>query len=232
MKKIINLITNLFNGDYHGYLGKITDKVRFLKLIFISSKINRKKEIKKKLFIDLGANIGQAYELFSYFFDTYDFILIEPNNECIKHLEKLKIKKNSIKKIINKAASINDGHTDLYLNDMLLNHQGASIQEFHNKEMLSNNIVTKKVQTFNFVKFFIEHSKKYDSIILKIDIEGSEYTILEELIKLEAFKKIEYLFVEFHSYLYINNEKSQFYKQKEKKLINFFKKNNIGYLLL
>lgn len=45
---------------------------------------------KKRLFLDVGSNIGQGVEHFSQFYpmDIYDYVLFEPNPHCLKILKK------------------------------------------------------------------------------------------------------------------------------------------------
>lgn len=51
------------------------------------------------------------------------------------------------------------------------------------------------VNTFNVIELIRQQS---GNIILKLDIEGSEYDILDELIATQLYTKIDKLYVEFH----------------------------------
>ena len=64
-----------------------------IKVWFISRQII--KSGKTFLFIDCGSNLGQGFKFFRKYFtlDIFDYILIEPNPNCIKELKKLTNKK-------------------------------------------------------------------------------------------------------------------------------------------
>ena len=58
---------------------------------------------------------------------------------------------------------------------------------------------TREVECFDFDKFI---SRLDGEIIVKMDIEGAEFPILEKLIKTGNINKITRLYVEFHNYRY------------------------------
>ncbi len=54
------------------------------------------------------------------------------------------------------------------------------------------------VNTINFSKYIIDNFNKDDEIVLKMDIEGKEYDVLEHMIKTKAIKYIKHLYCEWH----------------------------------
>ena len=70
-----------------------------------------------------------------------------------------------------------------------------------------NKRVRPLVSTINFSKFLLRKKEKYDVIIVKMDIESSEYTVLPFIIEDESINSIDYLFVEFHSEFFDSHEK-------------------------
>lgn len=66
------------------------------------------------------------------------------------------------------------------------------------------------------LKNIFEKNKSLDKFILKVDIEGSEFSIIEEILTLS--KNIEMLIIEFHEL----NLKEKEFNYNMKKLINFF----------
>ena len=56
---------------------------------------------------------------------------------------------------------------------------------------------------------FIETFSKKDNIVLKLDIEGAEYDILEDFIQHNTLDYINHLYVEFHSEMFINGNEFQ-----------------------
>jgi FkbM family methyltransferase len=179
---------------------------------------------KKKVFIDCGSNIGQGYDFFSKWFDidNYDHILIEPNPYCIKILKNKLQKISNRIEILSKAADIENGEKKFY--GLVEDGRGAlseggSIVDFHNSAMYKPNeeeaIV---VQTFDFSQFITDMKNKYERIVVKMDIEGAEYDILNKMIENESAKFISILFVEFHSD-YMSGVLKNKFKKEEIRLI-------------
>ena len=177
---------------------------------------------KKRIFIDLGANIGQAYKFFIDIYpnEHYDYILVEPNKFCVDKLKLLV--DNSNVTILQSAAWINKEQKLFY-----------GVAESGNNTSLGASIITNHktgsyhlqkeaavlVETFDFSKFLLEKSMIYDEIIVKMDVESSEYDILEKLINDKNIKLIDRLFVEFHSNWMKESKVKDTYILREKKLI-------------
>ena len=64
------------------------------------------------------------------------------------------------------------------------------------------------------------------NIVLKLDVESSEYDILESLIKRKIIFKLNKIYCEFHS-IYMNQNLKNEYEVREKNILNFVKENNI-----
>lgn len=213
-------------------------------LIFLSIKIffiskNRCFLNKKNLFIDLGTNFGQGFLYFQKFFrqKNFEYVLVEPNPNLKIHIKNLIKDKEGKKKIkfINKAAYITNGSKKFYglVEDpkRLGTSDGGSLLNEHNTRLYradKKKAIT--VKTFNFINY-LKKIKNYDNIIIKMDIEGSEYKILDKLIKnINEIKNIKYIFLEFHSRFMVKNKKIK-YKIKERKIIENLELNNIKYTL-
>lgn len=65
---------------------------------------------------------------------------------------------------------------------------------------------TDEVECIDFSEFILSNFSKEDFIVSKLDVEGSEYDILESLIETEAIFYINDLYVEFHSRFFTNFE--------------------------
>jgi FkbM family methyltransferase len=135
-------------------------KLLFLKIIIY--KILKISKLKSKIvFIDVGANNGNAFRFFNkYFYDKrFDYILIEPNKFLKNKLNKLK-KKNI--KIIHKAAHIKDGNCLFYnFSNKNSNKLESGMIKINHDWHLSLNDKKKgiKIKTFNFL--FIEFHAVY-----------------------------------------------------------------------
>jgi hypothetical protein len=79
------------------------------------------------------------------------------------------------------------------------------------------------VQTVDISKFIKDNFSIEDHIILKLDVEGAEYQIIEKLLNDDAFKYIKKLYMEWHTQWLPN------YKQTEIDLVERMKKINVSY---
>ena len=188
------------------------------------------------MFIDLGTNKGQGFNYFKKFFklDIFDYILVEPNPNLENYIRRLIQNTNFGHKIefINKAAHINDTNTKLLgtiEDERGKTSEGASIIREHNSKMYISQFENGlDVQTFDFVKK-LESLKQYDNIIIKMDVEGSEYDILENIINnLDHKGNIKHIFVEFHSRFLSYEYKNAFIK-REKIIKKELNKANINF---
>ena len=207
--------------------------------IYIFNNLKLNKSSKKGLFIDCGSNLGQGYDFFSKYFpiSRFDHVLVEPNPNCIFELENKYLNKGmqlGSLKIISKAADIKDGKALFYgLNNEEKGQfsDGASIKEFHNSALYEiNKKDALEVETFDFSNFINEINKNYDLIIVKMDIEGSEYSILRKLLDDNNAKYIDLIFVEFHSEYMVKNQKKEF-KKIENQLIKAYRKLGIEFYI-
>lgn len=85
-----------------------------------------------------------------------------------------------------------------------------------NENKLINSI---KVKCFDFSSFIKENFNKEDYIIVKLDIEGAEYEVLDKLFIDGTIDYINHIYVEWHN---IDNKNSNFY-------INKINEKNIKY---
>ena len=85
----------------------------------------------------------------------------------------------------------------------------------------------KKIECINFIEFVKKNFNKEDFILVKCDIEGSEYAILPDI--LENFEYFNEMFIEFHynrwmnpsNYLkkiWVNLKKPRYFNIKHKKI--------------
>lgn len=188
-------------------------------------------KLKSSLFIDCGTNLGQGFEFFRSIFEKeyFDYVMVEPNPNCVRYLKDKyhDLVQEAKLEILPKAASISDSDTLLFglvENDENPYSQGASIKAFHNTaeyEVDVEKAIT--VKTFDFVSFLRESIKSYDIVFIKMDIEGAEYSILENIVEEGLSAKINGLIVEFHSE-YMSLKYKRHYLKKEKQLLSSLKK--------
>lgn len=145
--------------------------------------------------IDCGANVGLITEIFAdKGASVYSF---EPHKGCFEVLKK-KFASNPKVHLYNKGVLDRNTKMKLYKfeyhdYDELFFSQGASIYN-SNLEVDSNTY--DEIDVINLVDFIKELNKPID--ILKMDIEGAEFAILELLIKEGLYKNIGHILVETH----------------------------------
>jgi FkbM family methyltransferase len=178
--------------------------------------LNSKNLDSQSVVLDFGANVG----MFSlYISDIYNSKLYayEPNPNCINYLKKLFYKNKKVK-IFNKAISNKSKSLKLYFskNDKkkIETFDGCSLDSKKENIDLKNYRI---IKTINIKKVLSKH--KYIDL-LKIDIEGWEYKIINYILK--NMNKIKYIYIEFH---FSSNKQKKNYNKilkflKSKKLLN------------
>jgi FkbM family methyltransferase len=169
--------------------------------------------------IDLGGCVGDVSEYISDKYNSY-IHCYEPNQRCFDILKK-KFKKKKKIKIYNSAVSNFSGKAKLYLSK--LNYKNSNLIIFSQSSTLDStkNNINKK----NFLNVKVENIsnilKKFNYIdLIKIDIEGTEYKILDALIKNKY--KIKRVVCELHekSYLQMKSKIKIIKMLNKKKLYN------------
>jgi len=147
----------------------------------------------KKVFLDCGAYDGCSVRCFRDRFDKdgeYEIISFEANNrfkECFKGFSK--------HTFFNKAIWIDDGYIDFYL-DEKKGYGSSLIKEKRTGNL--NKESPSKVECISLSSFILNNISPNDKLILKLDIEGAEYRVLEDLFKTGAIKYVSKLMVEWH----------------------------------
>lgn len=183
-----------------------------------------------KIFLDCGSNLGQAFEGFRQLLgvENTEYFLIEPNKYCYDILVQ---KYNTLDyvKIFNLAASTYNGNTTLFFESPL--SEGGSIILEHNSALYeSTRCYSTQVQTFDLTEWVNTFYSQGYELLLKLDIETSEYVILEKLITTQNIHKISKIWCEFHSNYMKEPYKSQ-YKLREQAIMEFIHQNQIAFEL-
>lgn len=157
----------------------------------------------RKIFIDGGANKGQSTENFISRFsefklepENWEIYMIEPNSGC----------NGKIEKVINKYKN-DDGFNITYYNkalwknddELTLKHNsGGDGCTESGSTVFKNGPKTQKVKSIHLSKWIKENFNKDDYIILKLDIEGAEYEIINDLYKTDTLSYINTIHGELH----------------------------------
>lgn len=180
----------------------------------------------KKVFLDFGANIGQGLRQFIQKYNiTSDWIVesFEPDPSCEleKHIEDLDFVKIHKKAVFDKNGTVR-------FHQFMLNSQASSVDCLLDSGYFTNPDHDYYLKNENVGRFIevecvdvtdiINQYSNDDFILVKMDVEGSEFTILRKLIGDNVINKINDLYVEWHTPL-LSTETSQS-EQDLKKCIN------------
>lgn len=146
-------------------------------------------ENEKGIFIDCGGYDGCSAIKFIMINPDFDCVTFEPNPLLWKYYESVPTK------LIKKAVYNHNKRTDMIIDKA--NYLGTTI-------IKSKRVMTEptpeiiKVECIRLSDFIRTLSSKYDKIVLKLDVEGAEYEILEDLISENQIRNIHKLYSEFH----------------------------------
>ena len=146
-----------------------------------------------KIFLDCGAWNGQSVKVFRQKYDMrYEYFIFsfEANplfTENFPHFDRHMLCK--------KAVWIYDGYVDFYI-DNSKKRAGSTIMKEKTSGDLDSNPI--RVECIDLSRFIEKSFKPEDEIILKLDIEGAEYQVLNKMIEDGTMSYIDQLFIEWH----------------------------------
>lgn len=166
-----------------------------------------------KLFLDCGTNLGQGLNYFNNKFKLFnnsewDIYTFEPNPHIpldsmfnyVKNLYKINkaiwISETPIRFICKgkKEESVRKQYNEDRFQG------GGSQLDIINKNSIPSHIETDyiSVECIDFSNFLKSKSDNYEEIIVKMDIEGAEFQIIDYLIEKDTLRLIDELFIETH----------------------------------
>lgn len=140
-----------------------------------------------KIFLDVGAHIGQTLEIAlenKYGFDK--IYCFEPVPECCDKLRKFKDER-----IVVCEFGLRDKNKTGRL--YAPKNKGASLF----KDKFRRKVKSQDIKLVKSSEWFNQNIKGSDRVYLKLNCEGSECTILNDLIRSGEYKKIDVLMVDF-----------------------------------
>jgi len=151
---------------------------------------------RRYIFIDGGAHRGESIEWFerSAIFSQYpwEIFAFEPNSVLIPSISSNICA--SYLTILNKAIWTYDGVVNFYLGRET---DGSSVLGCKKIGGLSE--VPIKVDCVDFGQWMKRNFSQHDYILVKLDIEGAEYQVLDWMLSNGTISYIDALFVEFHN---------------------------------
>ncbi len=201
--RIYRFFKRIFFGLIYLFLelGKKRDRLFYLsKWIFENNdyKIVEYPLNNKSIVLDVGGYMGNFSDRIISLYNPY-LIIFEPVNKFFEIL-KNKYSRNTKVKIYKYGLSDQNTKQNIYLS-----YDGTS---FLKKSKKAENVELKNVADI---------IKKYKSVdLMSINIEGSEYVVIEKLASTELIKRIKYLQVQFHNFI----PDSDNYRKKVIKMIS------------
>lgn len=220
------LLSNHFKSKFHKNNNEINQKIFGFKVtaykystlqylfneIFLSNEYYFDTSKSSPNVIDCGANIGMAILFFKKIYPNCSIKAFEPNPYAFKLLEK-NIRQNSLTNIqlFNIGLSNVDGEIDFFMGADKGTLSGSFISERGGK----NKIIVKTQKLSDIID-----AEKFD--LIKIDIEGAETQVIENLITEGKIGQSNRYIIEYHHR--INGEKSHL-----SNFIKHFENNNYEY---
>ena len=194
-------------------------RVKVFNIFIHSYIINRKLTDlgQRGLFLDCGSNLGQGFEFFRKYYPNklFDYILFEPNPHCFEALSKKYTGQGLTGvRLENVAIGVENTDVDFYgIEDErggIYSVGGTVLPEHNSKIYAFPHRASLRVKSINFVDFLLDilQENHYPFVVLKLDIEGGEYQVLESLVAKDLISRFETIYVEFHSqYMEENNKR-------------------------
>jgi FkbM family methyltransferase len=156
----------------------------------------------RKVFIDCGSNLGKALEGRILSGSENEFFAFEPQPELLDCLDDVQRRHPDVPiHFFNKAVWIHNGTTSFYLATKWgPNYKGGSTLLRGHRKNKSEVDYTRaaRVECLDFSRWLRENFTPVDHIVVKMDIEGAEYAVLEKMVADGAIDYVNELLVEFH----------------------------------
>lgn len=165
------------------------------KEIFVDNDYFFETDSDKPIIIDCGANIGISVLFFKFIYPDCSIVAFEPNPQAFKLLKK-NVEQNNLKDIElhNLALTDKEGETEFFIGDNENFLLASTIAERGRGGIFK----IKSDKLSNYLKDQVD--------LIKIDIEGSENQVLNDLVLTGKIKNAENYIIEYHHR--INGQKS------------------------
>lgn len=145
-----------------------------------------------KAFIDCGGHIGLAVAKFRRTNTGFTVYSFEPCPHLSRHYRD---RKDIV--FSDSAVWIRDGEIDMYVDTSAPDAYGSSLF----REKITGRLDRDhpiRVKCFDFSRWVGEHFTLADYVVLKMDIEGAEYAVLDKMLTDGTIDLIDVLYAEFH----------------------------------
>lgn len=154
------------------------------------------------LFIDCGSNLGQGFGQFvrHYPLARFDYVLIEPNPNCLPTLRDIVAQRGGNIEILEQAAATRSGSVRFYgLERDPLSQGGSTLKDHNSRYYAAAEDQALEVPTFDLAEMVRSRGAGYAAIVLKLDIEGAEYEVLPHMIGQGVHRSLDAAYIEFHA---------------------------------
>ena len=178
----------------------------------------------KKILLDCGSHKGESVKKFKTLlpnFNEYSVYMFEPNSNLFKIISSNPEFDSCTK--YQKAVSDKNETVKFYGGTVVTDNCGATILLDKKKYDAYRDDDYELVETVDISKFIKDNFSTEDHIILKLDVEGAEYQIIEKLLADNTFPYIKKLYMEWHTHWLPQ------YAAIEINLVNRMKEINVSY---
>lgn len=146
--------------------------------IWMTEVLSRLLDLCPGTFLDVGANVGQTLIKVKALDPDRAYVAVEPNPSCAAYLETL-VAANQYRKcrIVPAALAQNPGIAELHLYDESATDASASMIKDFRKEHVHS---TRRIVTCSYAEI-AKTMQLEDIAIVKIDVEGAEWEVLQSL---------------------------------------------------
>lgn len=186
-----------FSYDYYS--------INFLfKEVFVSEEYDFVPKTKQPLIIDCGANIGMSVIYFKHKFPNCKILAFEPNPDSYNLLER-NVRVNHLKNVEIHNVGLFDKALEI---PFYIGNRRASLTGSIRKERGKGKTINIKAEKLSN---YIKHFESID--LIKMDVEGAEFHIVEDLVTSSTLNKVKEYIIEYHHNL----------KQEQSKLSSFLR---------
>jgi FkbM family methyltransferase len=186
--------------------------------LFLNELYGTKKSNEELVIIDCGANIGMSMLYFKWRFPNASVVCIEPNPESIEYLKK-NIEQNNLSNvsILPFALGSEEGKLPFYVDTNVKASSGASLT----KQIV---LKSKQISEINVDIKRLSQCITGPIDLLKVDVEGSEGAVFEDLEKEQKLSHIKQIYLEYHF-------DGVHMKYPLSKLLSLFDRNGFRYVI-
>lgn len=182
------------NGTDLGAVAEIRSQNEWKRVRRLSHQEHDRTAVQRKLFIDCGGFDGCSSLKFLLSFPEFDAVTFEPNPALWRYYETLPTE------LIKKAVHTYDGEVTFRID--AVDGDGSSLVESkvvdYHRTMSNEESPLLAVPCVDLSAFVARKAVEYGKIVLKLDVEGAEYDILEKMLQDGTLSFVDQLYCEFH----------------------------------